>query len=131
MPKHIPIEAYIHNPYEACDHGFIHRDVVLHDHSSDTPRYLLPVVFIAEKGTDVYLKYPGSGVVHFIHGEAKYEDLKNPRSHVTVTAGSVVHIEEGITLRWHCNNPAGLKGFGVFNVPVSVKGFEDFIVVPA
>jgi len=83
-------------------------------------------VFTAEKASKVTLKYPGPGVYYFTEGEAQYEDTAKPGKPTVVSVGAVVHIEEGSVLRW--TSSPGVKGFGVFYVPVSIKGFDAFIV---
>lgn len=81
-------------------------------------------------------------------GEVEYEDTKNPGS-VKISAGGVVHIAEGEVIRWRSASVGkGMEvvwiyhscytelndlpwlgsGFVAFWVPVSVKGFESFIV---
>ncbi|KAH9475661.1 hypothetical protein JR316_0011220 [Psilocybe cubensis] len=128
MPTHIPIDSYTNAPYEVVPKATIHPSVELHDHAHDTTHYLLPTVFSVEKGTEFVVRYPGPGVFYFTDGEMKYEDVQNPRFHNTVKAGSVLHVDEGSVLRWHCNTDAGCKGFLAFYVPVSVKSTEEFLV---
>jgi len=124
MPKHIPSEQYLGSPYELFPKGTIHPNI--EHHPTDTQNYLLPAVFTVEKGVVVTLKYPGPGVYYIIEGEIQYEDTAKPGNPTVLSPGAVIHIEEGSVLRWSSASVA--KGFAVFNVPVSIKGFDSFVV---
>ncbi|KAH9475687.1 hypothetical protein JR316_0011246 [Psilocybe cubensis] len=126
MPKHIPKDQYSANPYEIVPNGYIHPDIEHHDHAEEEAHYLLPAVFSSDKGLSVKGKYPGPGVYYITDGELHFEDSANPGSVTVVKAGSVVHIEEGAVIHWKVG--PGVKGFAVFNVPVSVKSFDEFVV---
>ncbi|KDR66673.1 hypothetical protein GALMADRAFT_147726 [Galerina marginata CBS 339.88] len=124
MPKHIPSEHYLGTPYELFPKGTIHPEI--EHHPTDAEHYLLPAVFTLEKGDVATLKYPGPGVYYIIEGEIQYEDTAKPGKPTVLNAGAVLHIEEGSALRWY--SPSVAKGFAVFNVPVSIKSFDAFVV---
>uniref|UniRef100_A0A8H8CHV3 Uncharacterized protein n=1 Tax=Psilocybe cubensis TaxID=181762 RepID=A0A8H8CHV3_PSICU len=124
MPKHIPSEHYVGKPYEVASKALIHPHIEHHDHPDDAEHYLLPVVFAVDKGASILTKYPGPGVYHITKGECILEYVTEPVHKTVISTGSVIHIEEGASIRWICESEAGLKGFAVFHVPVSVKAME-------
>uniref|UniRef100_A0A8H7XWG6 Uncharacterized protein n=1 Tax=Psilocybe cubensis TaxID=181762 RepID=A0A8H7XWG6_PSICU len=126
MPKHILKENYHKNAYELFPNGTIHPDIEHHDHPSHVTHHLLPVIFTLEKGDPAVLKAHGPGVYYFTEGECQYEDLAHPGKINVVSAGAVVHIDEGSALRW--SSPSVAKGFGAFYLPVSIKSFDCFVV---
>ncbi|KAH9475686.1 hypothetical protein JR316_0011245 [Psilocybe cubensis] len=125
MAKHISSDKYTANAYEVIPNAHIHPDVEHHVHPEDTSHYILPAVFSSDKGFTVLVRYPGPGVYFITAGEAHCHDTKNGNDTV-LTAGSVVHIEDGAVIRWRTK--PGTKGFAAFYVPVSVKSFDEFVV---
>ncbi|KAH9475679.1 hypothetical protein JR316_0011238 [Psilocybe cubensis] len=125
MPKHIPSEHYVGKSYEVTNKTFIHPEIEHHDHPSDAEHYLLPTVFTIQNGASVLAKYPGPGVYHITEGECLLEYVTEPVHSTTISAGSVIHVEEGASICWICGSPSGVKGFAAFHVPVSVKGIDD------
>ncbi|KDR79654.1 hypothetical protein GALMADRAFT_137445 [Galerina marginata CBS 339.88] len=124
MPKHIPSEHYLDTPYEPLPKVTIHPEI--EHHPTDAEHYLLPAVYTVEKGDVFTIRYPGPGVLHVTEGEIQYEDTAKPGKPTLLSAGAVLHIEEGLALRWY--SPSVAKGFCVFYVPVSIKSFDAFVV---
>jgi hypothetical protein len=126
MPKHVHSEHYVGSPYDLIPKVTIHPEIEHHDHAPDTEHYLLPAVFTYEKGEILTIRYPGPGVFYVTEGEIQFEDTANPGNPTVLSTGSVLHIEEGSVFRW--SSPSVAKGFAAFYVPVSIKGFDDFVV---
>ncbi|KAH9475663.1 hypothetical protein JR316_0011222 [Psilocybe cubensis] len=129
MPAHIPRSEYEGNLHPIVPKSVTRPDIVNHEHASDATRYLLPVLFTSHQGTQLVMRYPGFGVIHILEGEIQYEDMVTPGGPPTIMrAGSVAYFEPNSCVRWHCASASGAQGFGVFDVPVSVKSCDEFVV---